>query len=147
MAVSHDHLTNLSDLFAGNAVFTVVSGEERYTFHFYAPTNGRHRGRLMARLLTGPNNTADYSDLGVIDPATGELALEGMYAIRGGKVTLPAALARWVAALAFQKANVPDGIEVVASGHCLRCRRLLTVPYPDNPYRLRSLGPECGAGC
>jgi hypothetical protein len=142
--VNIDKITNCEDLLAGNAVFTVISGEERYTYHFYAPTHGKNKGKVLARLLTGPSNTHDYNDLGIIDPTTGNIELSGMYAIRDGKVLVPAALARWIAKMAVSKSAVPSGIEIIGSGHCLCCRRLLTVPYPDNPFRLRSLGPICG---
>jgi len=141
-----DLLKTTENLLAGNARFTVVCPEsgERFTYHIHKPKQGRHKGRYLVDLLTGPNNTADYSRLGEVDDK-GNLDLDDKIGTGAAGVPVSAALARWIVALAFKSEPVPAGIEVHHAGCCLRCGRVLTVPYPDNPYRIFGLGPECGA--
>jgi hypothetical protein len=133
-----EHLT------AGNALFTVLhpASGERYTFHFSRPKQGREKGKLVVNLLTGPHNTADYTRVGVVADDGITLELDGDICRAGVPVSV--ALARWLIKLSYDKAPVPAGLEVHHAGKCLRCGRVLTVPYPSNPYRPYGLGPECG---
>lgn len=134
-------LETCDNLLAGNAIFTAVGGGERYTYHLYTAKTGKLKGVVQVRLLTGPNNVADYTEVGTIDPATGVLTLTG----RQTEKARSTALIRWLVKLAIEKKPVPAGIELHHAGYCLACRRLLTVPYPANPYRVYGLGPECGS--
>lgn len=144
-----DALTTTANLLAGNAKFTVQHDEsgQRFTYWFHAPKTGKNKGVVVAKLLTGSNNDADYTEVGTINPETGELTLTGKVGTGETRDKLPAsvALLRWFAKLAASKATVPAGVTLHHSGHCLRCGRTLTVPYPDNPYRPHGLGPECGS--
>ncbi len=140
--MSNDLLQSTENLIAGNALFTVQHGEERYTYHFIRPKTGKEEGQLIVRLLTGPNNTQDYTRLGIIDDK-GNLDLD-IGIGQGKEVPNSIALARWLAKLATEKKPTPEGLEIVHAGKCLRCGRTLTVPFPDNPYRPYGLGPECG---
>lgn len=147
MTVTGDLLKSCEHLTAGNALFTVAHPEtgERYTYRFKRPKQGREKGKLILELLTGPVNTASYSRIGVV--AEDGVTVELDAGIGTGKAGVPvsAALARWLVKLAHDKAPVPAGLELHHAGQCLRCGRVLTVPYPDNPYRPYGLGPECGA--
>ena len=142
-----DLLNTCKHLLAGHAKFTVQheATGERYTYEFYTAKQGKEKGVCVASLLTGQNNDSDYTRLGVIDTTTGELDLDAKIGSGAAGVPTPAALARWIAKLAFQAQDVPEGLQVIHAGCCLRCGRTLTVPYPDNPYRPYGLGPECGA--
>ncbi len=142
-------LDTCANLLAGHALFTILHNESgtRFTYHFYAAKTGKCKGVIQARLLTGPQNTSDYTEIGTIDPATGAVTLTGKIGTgEKGKNSVPesVALLRWVAKLAADKSPVPAGLTVHHAGHCLRCGRVLTVPYPANPYRIYGLGPECG---
>lgn len=142
-----DLLKTCKYLLAGNARFTVAHPESgaRFTYHVYTAKNGRDKGVTVAKLLTGPNNTADYTRIGIVDVKTGEIELDAN--IGTGKAGVPesAALIRWFCRLAVAGADVPEGLELIHAGCCLACGRTLTVPYPDNPYRIYGLGPDCGA--
>lgn len=144
-----DTLETTANLLAGNARFTVQHDEtgKRFTYWFNAPKTGKNKGVIVARLLTGANNEADYTDVGTIDPATGVLTLTGTVGTGETRDTLPesVALLRWFAVLAASKQPVPAGVTLHHAGKCLACGRTLTVPYPDNPYRPVGLGPECGS--
>jgi hypothetical protein len=136
-------LESCSNLLAGNAIFTALhdASGERYTYHLYAAKTGKLKGVIQARLLTGPNNCDDYTELGNIDATTGVLTLTG----RTTEAAASVQLVRWLVSLAIAGKPAPAGITLHHAGHCLRCRRLLTVPYPANPYRVFGLGPECGS--
>jgi hypothetical protein len=144
-----DTLENCKNLLAGNAKFTVVHNESgtRFTYWFNTPKNGKNKGIIIARLLTGANNETDYSDIGTINPETGEVFLTGKIGTGETKNTLPdsIALLRWIAKLAADKQDCPEGITIHHAGKCLACGRTLTVPFPENPYRKVGLGPECGS--
>jgi hypothetical protein len=136
-------LEKCDNLMAGNAIFTALHDEsgERYTYHLYVAKTGSEKGIVQVRLLTGPDNVNDYSELGIIDPHSGKLTLTG----RATSSAVSVQLIQWLVSLAIAKQPAPDGVTLHHAGYCLRCRRLLTVPYPDNPYRVFGLGPECGA--
>lgn len=145
--MSCDILQSCENLLAGNALFTVVhpASGERFTYHFKRPKQGREKGQLLVNLLTGPNNTADYSRVGVVAEDGRTLELDAGIGTGQAGVPVSAALARWLVQLAADKRPVPAGLELHHAGQCLRCGRVLTVPYPQNPYRIYGLGPECGA--
>lgn len=140
-----DTLSTCENLLAGNANFTILHDEsgERYTYQIARPKTGKNKGKLIARLLTGANNEADYTDLGEIDD-NGDLKLTGRVGT-GKEVPNSVALIRWAVKLATAKQNVPNGLTLHHAGKCLACGRKLTVPFPTNPYRPFGLGPECGA--
>lgn len=143
-----DILNTTKYLLAGNAKFTVrhESGE-RYTYHFRTPKTGKNKGIIIASLLTGSNNDDDFTEVGTLNPENGELTLTGKIGTGESRNTVPTSIAllRWVAVLAVNAEPIPEGLTIHHSGHCLRCGRTLTVPYPDNPYRIHGLGPECGS--
>jgi len=141
-----DLLSTTAHLLAGNALFTArhpASGE-RYTYHVATKKNGREKGLTVAKLLTGPNNTGDYTRLGLVDADTGELDLDASVGTNGKTVPTSVALLRWLLARAAKGEAVPEGIEIHHAGCCLKCGRTLTVPVSDNAYRAFGLGPECG---
>ena len=144
-----DCLESTENLLAGNALFTLYcpETEERYTYHVHMPKNGKHKGKTLVQLLVGPINTRDYAEIGEFNAETGEINLTGKIATNPDQkqVPLSVALIRYVLKLAKDKAPVPAGMELHHAGQCLRCGRVLTVPYPANPYRIYGLGPECGS--
>ena len=133
-------LETLTNILAGNAVFTAVGGGERYTYKLYIAKTGKLKGVVQVRLLTGPNNVDDYEEIGQFD-ANGVLILTGHVSHKPNSV----GFIRWLVALARAGKPIPTGVEIHHAGYCLRCGRLLTVPYPQNPYRIYGLGPECGS--
>lgn len=124
---------------AGKATFTVSNGKgERYTYRVTHKAAGPAYGEAwFVSLLTGQDNTNDYSYLGMLDKATLTVKLT-----KGSKVTADSKAYRVVAwALKVIKSGkaLPQGYAILHSGHCGRCGKLLTVPESI----LRGLGPEC----
>ncbi len=134
-----------SFLLAGNATFTVVSTGtgKRYTFKIQRPkprnADEDVSNKWFAKLLTGPENTRDYSYCGMI-LREGE-ALK--YVItRAAKLTAdsePQKALRWIVAHLSADRPFPEDLEFWHVGRCGACGRALTVPESI----ASGLGPVC----
>ncbi len=112
-----------------------------YTYRItYKAANGKFAETYFVQLLTGPDNTSDFSYLGRLNAETGEVTLstkscagEGSYAAR---------IVRRVLACYWdnqQDKIVTSGFDIHHEGRCCRCGRVLT--HPDS---VRSgVGSEC----
>lgn len=125
---------------AGKAVFTLQGSETRYTYRVNRaePKAGSPYTQVayFVSLLTGPDNTADYTYLGMLDPQTGAVRLtrKSQYTDQ----SKPVLAIRWV--LARLWANQPiDPAKIYHIGRCGRCGRALTVPASIEA----GIGPEC----
>lgn len=119
---------------AGRAVFTLQGRDSRYTFRVNRSKDGRV---LFVGMLTGPDNTADYTYVGVLDAATGYLRLTGASAY--DRHTLPVIALRWALPILWQGGVLPAPARLMHVGKCGRCGRALTVPTSI----LAGIGPEC----
>lgn len=101
------------------------------------PTPDYPRAAYFAALLTGSDNTKDYTYLGMVNPGTGELRLT-----RGSKLetnSAPVALLRQVIAATWASQPLPPGHTLHHEGRCGKCGRPLTTPESVK----RGIGPEC----
>lgn len=128
----------LAFIFAGKAVVTLRSAKTgtRYTYKV-SKAEEREGQRIEAAspryfvsLLTGPENTSDYTYLGMV--SNGELRLT-----KASKMPITAAP---VKAMQFALAHptAPE-LEIFHEGRCGRCGRVLTVPESVES----GFGPEC----
>lgn len=138
-------------ILAGNAYFTLRSKKTgvRYTYRVNRAEEdqqqtmfqGRARGpRWFCALLSGPDNTADYTYLGMIE---GNLEHPTFRLTKKSKMTSESAPVR---AISYAIANlaknaIPDQLEIWHEGRCGRCGRTLTVPESI----AAGLGPECAS--
>jgi len=95
----------------------------------------------FVKLLTGPNNTEDFSYLGMLNPATGEVRLTAKsYA---HDTAWSVRIVRRVLAQVFEGEGMPKiiacGWDVDHEGRCGRCGRPLTVPESIEI----GIGPDC----
>ena len=134
---------------AGNAYFTVRSEKTGTRFTYRVKRAGlNHPARDMqppvwfVSVLTGPDNTTDYSYLGLIRPPKelpdGPLAFE-----HGAKShvapTAPSVIAAfWVFGQLLRNRPTPQ-CSIFHEGRCGRCGRALTVPESI----VSGFGPEC----
>lgn len=136
----------------GSATFTLVSAKTgtRFTYRVRAPKRLRDDDaggfRLFVSVLTGSDNTNDYTYLGMLWQRTrGEPFAFSM--TRGSKIGTDAPSAR---AFSFfwreaskpadrRPANLLDKVEFWHEGKCGRCNRLLTDPSSI----ALGFGPEC----
>jgi Family of unknown function (DUF6011) len=142
-------------LFAGRAIFTVSNGRgERYTFRVRkkellkdpprgtSQTDADWRERnppekwWFVQLLTGPENTNDYTYVGVLlNTGAVKLTTKSKFTT----ASKPYRVANWVCQKVVRQEPLPSGYEVLHAGRCGRCGRLLTVPESIKT----GLGPEC----
>jgi Family of unknown function (DUF6011) len=122
-------------IFAGNAYFTVRSVKTgvRYTFRVIA-NKGLQTPAYFVYFLTGPDNTSDYTYLGII--RTGRFFLTKASTMT--EDSTPVKAFRWVFDH-IQKECFPPKTEVWHDGRCGRCGRKLTVPESVGA----GIGPEC----
>lgn len=144
---------NKTWVLAGHAIFTVGTSaaaqqagfQPHYTFliakkklpasgHFEAST------KWFAKLLTGPDNEADYAYVGSVDEQTGAVKLTANSKLTEGAKALQVlrrVLARvWADEAGSVNAN---GWSLHHAGCCGRCGALLTVPESV----VSGYGPEC----
>ena len=124
-------------VFAGNATFTLTSSRTGTSFT-YRVREGKPMGsrapKLFASVLTGPDNTSDYTYMGIVERA-GERAQLVPTRASAIEVTAPSFRAlEWF----LQHLDSP-AVEFRHAGKCGRCGRALTVPSSIDS----GLGPEC----
>ena len=128
----------LAFILAGNAYFTVRSKKTgtRFTFRVAIPKWARKEDKdvFYVSLLNGPDNTSNYTYMGMIRDGRFSLA----------KKTLITKDAPSYKALEFTMMNLgrkhlPTTLEIWHEGRCGRCGHMLTVPESIE----RGIGPEC----
>lgn len=132
-----DHTAALAFVMAGNAVFTVLNPAtgNRFTYRVRA---GKGEGAPhFVGVLTGPDNTADFSYLGCIF-ADGRFVVTSKSRISAGAPSAKAFAWTWGRLSAGRDLGPA---EVWHEGRCGRCGRALTVPESIET----GLGPVCAA--
>lgn len=137
-------------ILAGNAIFTVEIEAKfaaandlppHYTFKVrHKPAGGGYGETWFVSLLTGPDNTSDYSYLGMLYPETGFVRVTAKSAYR--PESWPVRVLSRILAAVWENdlARVENhGWAIHHEGRCGRCGRVLTVPESIRT----GLGPEC----
>ncbi len=126
-------------ILSGKAIFTVSNDKgTRYTYRVtHKAADGRFPEAYFVSLLTGPDNTSDYSYMGMVNKQTAEVFLTRKSAYNDDSV--PVKVVRWALKKIWANEAFPVGYAVCHEGYCGRCSRLLTVPSSvESGY-----GPEC----
>ena len=126
-------------LFAGNAIFTLRSLKtgRHFTFRVAHKKGG---DVSFVSLLTGSDNTRDYSYLGLLpdERATRLLGVGRGRSCAGADA--PSALAfQFLLDCLWNRPELPASLEIWHEGRCGRCGRKLTVPESIAD----GIGPEC----
>lgn len=135
---------------AGQAIFTLDIPQEfcdrhdlpsHYTYRVTKKeASERYSEVFFASLLTGPDNTSDYTYMGMIEPLSGEVRLTR--ASKYSKESWPYRLLCRVLTCLWQGKNeriIDAHFDLHHEGRCCRCGRVLTVPESI----LSGIGPEC----
>lgn len=137
---------------AGNALLTIRSKQSgtRFTLKATRPSEEEHANRqgpvpgrprpIWVKVLTGPDNTADYAFVGTLWPENSGYRYahspKSRLSLSSGSVTA----IRWLAhALTSNPSVILEQAEVWHEGRCGRCGRRLTVPESVES----GFGPEC----
>jgi len=129
-----DAASALEFAMGGNARFTLVSKKtgERKTYRIRQPDVTKP---YFVQLLTGPDNTSDYTYLGYI---TGDFP-GWVKAGKKGNPEHPAFKAIHWAMAKLAAGEMPGQLEFWHEGRCAKCGRVLT-----DPASIESgVGPEC----
>lgn len=134
---------------AGKAIFTIELSPEfaathkippHYTFKVsHQPAENGYRECWFVSLLTGPENTSDYTYVGLLaDDNTLRLTQKSKFRPDSMPVRI---LSRILANLVADTADriTSAGFNLHHEGRCGRCGRLLTVPSSIES----GIGPEC----
>lgn len=123
---------------AGRAVFTIksVTGEY-YTYRVKRVKTDYGYDVFFVSLLTGPDNTRNYTYLGMLNDQDGTIRLTK--ASKYTEDTLPVKVIRWACSVIWNDKPLPDGYDFHHVGRCGRCGRDLTVPTSIES----GFGPEC----
>jgi len=126
----------LDFMFGGSARFTLVSKKtgERKTYRM--KKSDGDRPVYFAQLLTGPDNTSDYTYLGF-----GKYGQSYLVAGKKGNPKHPAFIALNWALRNLGAGHMPDTLEFWHEGRCAAWGRVLTDPVSIE----RGLGPECAS--
>jgi len=126
---------------AGDAIFTVANGKgQRYTYRVRRVEKDPAKGPVwFVSLLTGPQNTHDYTYLGMVVETLGGLTVRLTKASKLTVDSLPVRVAVWALRIVSTGHPVPAGYGIHHEGRCGRCGRLLTVPESI----VSGFGPEC----
>jgi hypothetical protein len=120
---------------AGNAIFTVSNPvQERYTYKIRKPGNDKP---CFINLLTGPDNTQDYTYLGIYNPRDHRVILTTKS--RYNAQSKPVRVLQWALNLVATDKALPQGYKIQHEGRCCRCGRTLTTPKSID----EGIGPEC----
>jgi len=126
-------------LLSGNATFTVSNKEgKHYTFNVYKSditASSSSNPLFFIKVLTGPDNTNDFTYLGMVLES-------GVKLTRASKYTLDSIVykvADWIVRAIINDGFLPAGYSVNHAGCCGRCGRKLTTP---ESIKL-GLGPVC----
>lgn len=124
---------------AGYAIFTVTSKTgEYYTYKVEHSTGSENFAPAwFVQLLTGPDNTSDYSYLGLLDAKTGAVRLTKKS--RYSDDSLPVKVIRWALGMVWSDKPLPEGYAIEHMGLCGHCGRALTTPES----LAIGIGPKC----
>lgn len=129
-------------IYAGNAIFTVSNPTgEHYTYRVTKPDNQDvNKPIWFVSFLSGPDNTSDYSYLGLLsrkdDGSWSFFATKASKAKPDSKVFK---VAGWALTIVLEEQPLPTGYKIQHAGRCGRCGRPLTDPESI----ATGLGPIC----
>jgi hypothetical protein len=128
-------------LFAGHAKFTLVSLEtgRRFTYKIATARGKETEGPWFVSLLTGPDNTRDYTFMGTcfagrrFEVRTGRKSPPNISGTDGYKAL------EWFLEKIVVFGRMPKNARFFHAGACGRCGRVLTVPSSIES----GIGPDC----
>ncbi len=127
-------------MLGGHATFTLQGIRDRYTYRINRkdpePGSRWTEPAYFVALLTGPDNTADYTYVGMLDVHTGMIRLTKASKYQAD--SQPVKAFNWAAGRVWRGVTI-EPARFYHMGRCGRCGRALTVPSSI----ASGFGPEC----
>lgn len=118
---------------AGKAVFTVSNPTgEHFTYRINA-----FKDMFFVNVLSGPDNTHDYTYVGMINSNSGDVFLTRKSRVSADSKSFR--VVKWAMRQVWAGRDLPEGYEIRHEGKCGRCARTLTVPESIDS----GIGPVC----
>lgn len=137
--MAHENLLNNKDaleyILSGKALITIVSKATGNRYTFQVKKDKKNRPLHYLRLLRGPDNTKDYTNLGAI--IDGNKVITTKYSTVSQDALSFKAIKYTIHKLAL---GTLEDVEVYRYNRCGRCGAVLTVPHSI----LDGYGPVCG---
>lgn len=126
-------------IFAGNATFTVENTEtgNRFTYKVTTPKGDKAGEVYFVNLLSGPDNTSDYTYMGIVNKAKTYFKTTAKSKVSPSAVS--AMGFSWLVDMTKNGMALPEKVEFHHAGRCGRCGRKLTTPESIKA----GFGPEC----
>lgn len=128
-------------LTAGRAIFTIAGKSDRYTFKITRkdPEVGSTytQAAYFVSILTGPDNTQDYTYMGLLHVQDGAVRVTRKSTYR--QDSKPVVALNWALGRIWRGQDLAPSGRFYHVGRCGRCGRALTVPSSIET----GLGPEC----
>ena len=123
----------------GNAIFTISNNKgNHYTYKIRKPKfTDNPNPPFFVKLLTGPQNTNDYTYLGISIPQHNEIRLTAKSKYKYDSI--PVKVIQWAIKQVADNKPLPEGYAIQHEGRCCRCSKVLTTPESIE----RGIGPEC----
>jgi hypothetical protein len=125
-------------IFAGNAVFTIESVKTGKWFTFEINKPKDNDKLFFVSVLRGPNNTDDYTYVGVVDKYDSNFSFR---LTKGSKLTEETTCVQAFKVFInnLQKNYITPNMNFYHMGYCGRCGKALTTPLSVE----RGIGPVC----
>lgn len=139
----HDFPITKDWILAGHAIFTVFWPGQHYTYKIIKKeANGRFPDTYFVNLLTGPDNSSDYTYLGLLVDTPPRVKLTR--ASKHNEDSLPVKALNRALTRVWAGQDFPPETGIKGMGRCGRCGHELTHPdgVSDEGYRL-GYGPVC----
>ena len=126
-------------ILAGKATLTVINPDDDYQTYRINSKKTAHGPIYFVSVLTGPDNSNDFSYIGMLNPDNGSIRLTAKSKIKAGDNRIK--IIQWAMAVVWGSGKFPLGYRLEHAGRCGRCSRKLTTP---ESLRL-GIGPFCAA--
>ena len=118
----------------GKAIFTVHNNKGK---HYTYKIQKKPKWPFCVYVLTGEDNTSNYTYLGTYNPRNFKVYLTGKSKYKEDSMIVK--VVRWAITRVSSGKPVPEGYGIRHDGRCCRCGRLLTTPESIEA----GIGPEC----
>lgn len=121
----------------GRALFTVANDKgNHYTFKIRKAKEDQFK-HFFVSLLTGPQNTNDYTYMGIYNPNAHKVFLTAKSKYNAESV--PFKVINWAINMVANGKTLPVGYSIQHEGRCAKCGKLLTDPVSIET----GFGPIC----